>query len=344
MKTYLYILLFFLSGVMIACNRKQATPQLEDPAIAVKTICADYILYQDMVHSAGKLASREEIKLSFKTGGIVSALSVKEGDYVKKGTAMAKLNLAEIQAGARQAKLAVDKSYRDLLRAKNLYRDSVATLEQLQNARTAYDLARAQKEIADFNLKYSVITAPSDGKVLKILTSVNEMIAPGYPAILFASAGEEWVINCALTDKDAIRMTLGDSASVRMDAYPDSVFSASVSEIAAIADPYTGTYETEILLESSVPGFRSGLIASVDIYSSSRDSMIWLPLLSLLEPVDNTASVYIVAEGKTLRRRIGIYRIYNEGVLVKDGISVGETVITEGASLVTTDSRIKPVN
>ena len=47
------------------------------------------------------------------------------------------------------------------------------------------------------------------------------------------------------------------------DAYPDTIFSALVTDLGVIADPYTGTYEAEILLEGTIPGFRSGLIASV---------------------------------------------------------------------------------
>jgi len=344
MKKYLIFTLTLVLVLSTSCKQKRNTQVPAENLVPVKTDTVDYCYFREKVHAAGKLGSREEMKLSFKTGGIVSAIPVREGVFVKKGTVLAKLNLAEIQAGARQAGLAQDKAYRDLVRVRNLYRDSVATLEQYQNTRTAYELAKAQKQIADFNLKYSVITAPGDGKVLKILTEVNEMIAPGYPALLFASSSEEWVLKVALTDRDIVGVAENDSARVWMDAYPDTIFSALVTDLGVIADPYTGTYEAEILLEGTIPGFRSGLIASADIYASAKDSLLWVPLTSLVDPVDNIAYVYLVNGRKALKKRILTYHIWEDGILVKDGLEQGDVIVVEGAALLGPESRIKTVN
>ena len=109
----------------------------------------------------GKLASKEELKLSFKTGGIISEIFVDEGQTVKKGQVLAKLNLSEIQAQVNQAILGLDKAERDYRRANNLYKDSVVTLEQLQNTTTALDIAKSNVKIAEFNLQFSTIKAQS---------------------------------------------------------------------------------------------------------------------------------------------------------------------------------------
>lgn len=82
------------------------------------------------VRTSGVLSSSSEQRLSFKTGGIIESIQVDEGDVVKKGDVLASLDLAEITAMYIQAESGWKKSQRDLKRMKNLYGDSVVTLEQ----------------------------------------------------------------------------------------------------------------------------------------------------------------------------------------------------------------------
>ncbi len=197
------------------------------------------------VHCSGKLSSKEESKLSFKTGGIISNIFVDEGQKVKKGQVLAKLNLSEIQAQVNQARLGLEKAKRDFRRANNLYQDSVVTLEQLQNVTTALNIAKSNVKIAEFNLQYSTIKAPSNGKILKRVAEENEIIGTGYPIFLFGSTENDWIIRVNITDKDIFSLKLNDKAEIKFDAYPDKTFTASVTEIGNSADPYTGTYEVE---------------------------------------------------------------------------------------------------
>ena len=113
--------------------------------------------YNHQVITSGKVTSSEESKLSFKTGGVINAILVKEGDMVKKDQVLATLDMAEINANVKQARLGYEKAKRDYERVKNLYQDSVATLEQFQDVTTGLEFAKSNMEIAEFNLKYSSV-------------------------------------------------------------------------------------------------------------------------------------------------------------------------------------------
>jgi RND family efflux transporter MFP subunit len=117
--------------------------------------------------TSGLLASKQEIKLSFKTGGIIQSISVDEGQTVKKGQILASLNLTEINAQVSQAEQAFEKAKRDLNRAQNLYADSAATREQVQNATTGMEMASAALHSVTFNRQHSTIYAPENGQILK---------------------------------------------------------------------------------------------------------------------------------------------------------------------------------
>lgn len=338
--TIIWALLFFLG----ACKPVTEKMLPEEKVLQVKIWQVEARDYKLPVRAAGMLSTTTEMKLGFKTGGIVKLLNVREGESVKRGAVLAVLDLSEISAQVNQARIGLEKAERDLNRARNLYRDSVATLEQYQNASSAFELAQSQMRIADFNLEYSRIVAPANGKIQKILVETNELIAPGYPAILFASTESDWVVRVALTDKDIVNFSLGDSARVEMDAFPGTSFPARINELGAIADPVTGTYEAELRILLPDEQFRSGFISRAFIYPTHSSNAVVVPLEALVGASDRKAIVYVYNNGELSRRRITTGRIVDDLILVPEGLTSGEFVVTEGARYIREDSRVQAVN
>jgi multidrug resistance efflux pump len=127
----------------------------------------------------GLMATKNESRLSFKVGGVIRKIYVKEGQSVQRGQTLASLDLTEIDAQVSQAKSNVEKLKRDVERIERLYNDSAATLEMVQNSKTAYDVANENKSIAEFNREYATIKAASSGKILKKFLNEGELTGPG---------------------------------------------------------------------------------------------------------------------------------------------------------------------
>ncbi len=334
------LLLFLLAH----CTAPEQKHQPESKPVSVKLHRVAAVEYQIPVRVTGSLVTATQMKLSFKTGGIINQVNAKEGRAVSKGDVLAALDLSEIRAQVSQADIGLEKSRRDMNRAKNLYQDSVATLEQYQNSRSAFELARAQKQIADFNFQHSWIKAPSDGEIMKILVETNEVIGPGYPAILFASTENDWVVRAALTDKDIVKLLIGDSANVTMDAFPETIFRAVVTELGSVADPVTGTYESELLILQAHPQFRTGFFSRAEIYPAGVSRSLAVPIESLLDASDNMAHVFVYADNSVSKRLLKTGRILGETVVVVDGLDEGEWIVTEGAKYLRADDEVVPVN
>jgi RND family efflux transporter MFP subunit len=211
----------------------------------------------------------------------------------------------------------------------------------VQNAKSNYDLTNAQKKIADFNLKHSRIIAPAKGKVQKILVEKNEMIAPGYPAILFATNENNWIVRVALADKDIVKFAVGDSAVIQMDAFPDQVYSAAVSELGSFADPVTGTYEVELLMEKENPNFRPGFIARAKLFPAIYTIGWWVPFESVQNMGDNRGHVFILDSLKVIRQNVKTGKITNDGILILDGVTGDDFIVTDGASYLKEGSLVK---
>ena len=125
---------------IIACKKEAevtSTPLSLSEKITVHTTKVDSAAQNSVIEVLGIITSESEAKPAFKTGGVINRTYVKEGDFVKKGQLLATLIMSEIDAQVRQAEEGFQKAERDLARVKNLYADSVATLEQFQNAGTA---------------------------------------------------------------------------------------------------------------------------------------------------------------------------------------------------------------
>jgi RND family efflux transporter MFP subunit len=297
------------------------------------------------VTGTGRVAAKEEVRLSFKVGGIVAQVLVNEGETVRAGQTLAVLDLREIDAQVARARSAEEKAERDLARARTLYADSVATLEQLQNAATGYDVARAELQAAEFNRRYATIVAPAAGRILRRTAEAGELIGPGVPVLVFGSSGSGMVLRVGVADRDVVRLRVGDAASARFDAYPGERFSGRVGEIAAAARPSTGTYDVEISLDAGARPLVSGLIGRVAIEPSATRPLRLIPVEALVEADARSAIVFTLDAQGTRARRLPIEIAFLHGgkVAVADGLDGVERVVTDGAAYLSDDTAVRVV-
>mgnify|MGYP002623907434 CR=1 FL=1 len=349
-----------LALVIFACIQEATkTPaQQEKPIKKVEIAPVKPVDYRESIFASGKLSSKEEAKLSFKTGGILKRIYVSQGQSVKKGQLLAELELDEIRAQTQQAelgkqqsaisienaKLAVQLAERDYRNALGLYQDSVATLEQLENAQVQLDNAKNQLEaaqtglrfsqqnveVAQFNLKYSKIVAPASGIILKKLAETNELVGPGTPVFLFGSREKAQVVKVNITDKDIINLALENEAVIHFDAYPDHEFKGVVKEIASMADPYTNTYEVEIEVQPAGKQLLSGFIGAVTIFTEEAERLYEIPIDALISASEKKGNVFVVDSGKAIKTLVGIYKIEGEELLINNGLTEGDEVIVSG--------------
>ena len=334
------VVVVVISLLGVSCREHATTdPQVQVTRIKVTRVIRENISFP--VRTSGIVIPAKEIRLSFKTGGLINALYADAGTKVKKGALLATLDPAEIDAQVNQAASGYEKALRDYTRAKNLYRDSVATLEQLQNAETALNVSNATLEIAGFNRDHSRIIAPDDGVILHCLVESHEVIGPGYPVFVFGTTGTHWKIKAGVADKDFVRIGDGDSAQVSFDAYPDEKFKAVVTLIGEAANPLTGTYDVELDLLPAGRRLASGFIAGISIIPSRSESYFRIPVEALKGAEDRTGYVFVVSDSSTaLKMKVEIAGIYDSWAVIASGLKGDEDLVTEGAAYLTDGEKV----
>ncbi|MCI0696202.1 efflux RND transporter periplasmic adaptor subunit [candidate division KSB1 bacterium] len=340
-------LLLLAAGLLSAlagCSMSNANSNSIE-VVAVRTARVETANIAPPIRATGILSGKAESKLSFKIGGIIDRIVVSEGQSVRRGQLLTTLKLAEINAQVHQAQNAFDKAGRDLQRVKNLYRDSVATLEQLQDATTGYEVAKSSLEIAEFNRQYASIYAPAAGKILKCFAEANELVSPGTPVLLMRNAQDGWVVKAGLADRDVVRVAIGDTARLTFDAYSDQSFFAAVSEISGTASPMTGTYEVELKVDPAEgTAFLSGMMAKVEILPARKSLVSLVPIEALIEADGSRGNVYIIASPNVAKKiGVSVAFIHDQHAAIAAGLDGIAEVITDGAAYLTDGDAIKIV-
>lgn len=327
--------LALVSLVILGACQKKPPVEIKPDATPVRVARATTGPDRPPVETTGVVAARDELRLSFKVGGIVQQISVREGDAVKRGQVLARLDPTEIAAQSMQAHQAMEKAERDLKRGEALQADQVIPLETLQNLRTQAEMARAQWRAASFNEQNAVITAPGDGVILRRLVEEREVAAPGQVVLAMGRRDSGFVVRFAVADRQIVQLRKGDAVSVHLDALPGEALAASVAQIASAADPASGLFEVEARLASSSAALVTGMVGRVRLtpLTATRE-LVHVPISAVLEGHGEDATVF-VTDGKVAhRRQVKVAFITADSVALQSGLAAGEQVITAGAPYV----------
>jgi RND family efflux transporter MFP subunit len=329
------IFLVLTSALLAACAQSSDTEATR--ATLVRVAAATSGPAAPVIRTNGMLVNKDELKLSFKVGGVVSRITVQEGQRVKRGQRLAEIEQVEINAQVEQAKQVADKAQRDVARAEKLYADHLISLNQLEDLRTQAAVSNAALQSAEFNWGYASIVAPQDGTILRRLIQERELVGAGTPVLILGAQDRGYVVRVGLADREIVQVRIGDAAEVELDAHPGEKFPAQITEVASGADDRGGMFQVELRLQPTKLRLASGLVAKVSIIpaSASAGERVYVPIASIVEGDGRRANVFVLetANGVPVakRRSVDVAFIDGVNVAIGKGVAVGEKIVTDGA-------------
>ncbi|MCT4625318.1 MAG: efflux RND transporter periplasmic adaptor subunit [Schleiferiaceae bacterium] len=292
----------------------------------------------ETVTASGKIQPEIEIKLSPEVSGEIIELNVKEGDKVKGGDVLVKINpdlyetsVTRAKAAVKSAEAAVSQSEAQFNEAEKSYnrnkslkdQDVISqaefdasqrmynvALHQLEASESQLESARATLKEARQNLKRTTIVAPQDGSISVLNVELGERVVgtaqmAGTELLRVANL-ENMEVLVEVNENDIVRVSLGDTANVEVDAYLDRMFKGVVTEIAnsanllgVSADQVT-TFEVKVRilpesyedmdLNGKESPFRPGMTATVDILTEVADGILSVPIAAVSTRTDTAAT------------------------------------------------------
>ncbi|HEY0651498.1 MAG TPA: efflux RND transporter periplasmic adaptor subunit [Chryseosolibacter sp.] len=334
-----------LSTIASSCtDGKSDTPKIvqKSAPVPVKILELSSTESGLSIRTSGRITTDNETYLSFKVGGVVERVFVQEGDAIRKGQVLATIDPREINSLVAQAKLGYEKSQRDFTRVERLFADSVVTLEQVQNARTALDVASEQLHTAEFNKQFSKIIAPENGFVLKKFVNPGQVVGIGDPIVLANGASENsWILKVNASDRQWATIRLNDKAEVHLDAFPGETFQAKVLRKSETSDAATGTFVIDLLVNNHKAKFASGMFANAVIYTGKKSNTWNVPYEAVLDADGNEGFVFITSDNKTaVKQPVTLGEMAQNHVAITSGLENARAIIVSGSAYLTDKSEI----
>ncbi len=299
-------------------NRAKATEVFVEKAMKGQLV--------ESVSGTGRVQPEVQVKISANVAGRITDIRIKEGDWVKKGDLLVKLDqenylaaVEQAQSAKKSSEAALQKSKSELARAQELSQRGMASQADLESAQAQFQLNSAEVERAQAflkqahdNLSKTSIYSPMDGIVSLLNKEIGE-IALGAQfqedVILIVADLSKMEVLVEVDENDVVNVALQDTAKIKIDAYPDTSFKGEVREIAHTATTRgLGTaeeltnFQVKITLLEIPPNLRPGMSATSDIITEVRDQTLHIPIQCVVmrEPLDSTKTA--LKEGKRGKR------------------------------------------
>jgi RND family efflux transporter MFP subunit len=342
--------------------RKTAEILEEEKKVPVEVEVVSPGSIEETIELTGWIKANQIVDIASKVAGRVESLrvpsdgsdsvAVEEGVSVKKGQQLAIIDhdvylaqLVAAQAGVRAKEVELADAEREKKRVIALYEGGSATEQSRDKAMTAAELAaaslsltKANLELAQINLLESMIVSPIDGIVTAKHIDEGNLIRSGDQIVTIADMKTVRVI-VAATEKYGAQITVGMPAKIKVDAFAERTFDASVHSIHPALDAQTHTIQVEIRLDNEELLLKPGMFARVTLITRRKDNVVVIPRDIVLGGKIDKHYVYVVEEasaGKIARKHfveIGIEQA--DRYEITNGLKEGETLVINGMNYLT---------
>ncbi len=275
---------------------------------------------EKIVSAPGEIRSKEERKINAEVTAEVVKLFVEEGDWVKKGQILVKLDSTEQFASYKRALANVGAQRADLefkreqlKRKKELYEKGLISRENFENIATEVELAssilenaRTELSRARRSLDRTTIRSPIQGTVMDINKEEGEVVVAGTinnpgSIILTVSDLEEMEMVADVNESQIPLISIKNTARITVDAFTDTAFIGTVYYKASMPKEAGSSAAVEFEVKISIPhhtGMLPGMSANCEIITAKKDSVLRIPLQALVTK-EKKSGVYKIEEGKT---------------------------------------------
>lgn len=350
-------------GVCAGCQG-QSKP-VDKPPTPVAVTAVEQFVSSDGANYSASLVPYTQVSLSFKSAGYVTNIlqrtgadgrvrNIQQGDYVKKGTVLATVRQDDYRHTVEQytGQVAIttanaQKAKEDFDRAQALYSANALTQPDYDSAKAQNDstqgsvaaaqamLSQAQQALADCELR-----APVDGTILSRNIELGALVSAGTTGF---TLGDIHLLKAVFGVPDTVlsEVKLGKRQSVLTESYQQE-FWGQITAVSPQADQKSRTFQVEVTLPNEKELLKAGMVATLNLGKARlQHPVLVVPLSAIVSVNDGTKnfSVFVVKQegAKDIAHRHVVQPgdAYGNRVSIISGVSLGERVISNGATLVT---------
>lgn len=358
---------------LAACGKGEATPKdaAKAPPPPTELAAADVASVQSRALSrrlplSGSLTPVVQAMVKSKVAGELLSVTVREGEAVRKGDVLARIDTRNQQAMVDSQRASVEKARADLAMAKLTLDNNQRLVDKhfiaqnvLDASKSQYDaslaglkVAQAQAHMSEISLADAVVRAPINGVVAKRMVQPGEKVSPDVPLLSLVDLGE-LELQASAPASEVPLVKIGQQAHFKVDGFGERRFQARVQRI----NPMAEAGSRAIIIYLAVPNpdgtLKGGMFAQGSLALDANAATPVIPLAALRGPTEaGRGTVLVVKDGVLSERQLTLgLQSENEGLIeVRTGLAVGEQVVTAsggslkaGAKVVLKADALKPV-
>jgi len=238
------------------------------------------------------LEPERQVEVIAKTSGEITTLEVEEGDIVREGTVLARLDEEEAELDLRQAKVRYENLKRSMERSEQTFRQKIISKEEFEDIQAQYEAALVDYDQAKLRKKYSTITSPIDGVVVERRVERGDRVRTEETLFVVADFNP-LLAKIHIPEKDLGRIRVGHKAYIAAESVPGKEFIGQVRRISPVVDPASGTAKVTIELPHANQYLRPGMFVSVRIITETHPNALVIPKKALVLESDQS-EVFII--------------------------------------------------
>ena len=274
------------------------------------------------------LEPRGESQVVAKTSGVALAVLVEEGQTVRAGQALVRLDPDRSRLAVAQASAQMHKLENNYNRARQLVAQQMISANDVDQIRFDLENARAQYTLAMLELSYTTMTAPISGVVASRSIKTGNFVQINTPIFRIVDNSKlEATLN--VPEREISTLKAGQPVQLTADALPGQSFTGVVDRIAPVVDSGSGTFRVVCSFSGAGGSLQPGMFGRIKIDYDKRADALVVPRAALLDD-EGEPAVFAVRAGKAARVAVKTGYMDGEWVEIRQGLKLGDGVVTAG--------------
>ncbi len=332
-----------IAQLQIEIDSLDPTANKEKPRTLVTTQIVETSTFNRFIELQAAVEAEDMVGASSETGGRITSLNAKEGQYVKKGALIATTDLETVNKQIAELEKSLELAVDVFNRQERLWKQNIGSEMQFLQAKNNKERIEVSLETVKHQLTKGNVYAPISGVVEMVITKSGEMAMPGAPIIQILNTSRVKVA-ADVPEKFLRNVKQGQMMTVKIPAL-ELEKKGRVSMVGRTINPSNRTFKVEVNLPNPNGMLKPNLLANMLLNDFSAKNVITVPLELVQQEVSGKDYVFITKEGEegTMSQKVYVTtgESYDGNIIITEGLKGGETLITTGARGMVDNALIK---
>jgi RND family efflux transporter MFP subunit len=334
-----YVLTILLTAFVLTGCSTEASIKKADSVIYVKTTKAAESGIMNTLNYVGIIEDKSSAALSFSSIGTIENIYVREGENVRKGQLLAKINHTQAQNMLNAAESTLKQARDAYNRLKAVHDNGSLPEIQMVDIETKIQQAESTYNIAKKNLDDCSLYAPVSGVIGKLMSEVGENAVIGKPVLTITDISSVKV-SFSVPENEISLIPTDCRTQISVAALNNKLFTAESIEKNVIANQVSHTYPASLTIMNKEKDLLPGMICNVTVNISDKPNSIVIPVGLVQNTSSGEKFIWCNENGIAKKKIVTTGDIKGNGVEIRSGLSAGDDIITDGYQKISEGNKI----